>query len=149
MTQHPISFSSIWKRIHRVLHTQKTSIVMVSLISTRPLLVVSCGVSSSCILLVPPGSTTASVNSWIRFRFAIPPNILIGESDWFGLVNGTEETTIVSLPPLDQSRTGIVDISQSTTVIGTIAGASASAPTVTLTATTKGPTCNKAPDSYF
>jgi hypothetical protein len=56
--------------------------------------------------------------------------VQIARTDWFGVFNGTEETEIISMPPIDQPRTGQIAISQGTTLEGTIAGAT-STPTVT------------------
>jgi hypothetical protein len=81
-------------------------------------------------LSVPAGLGSAPGNSWIQFSFVRADNVQIARTDWFGVFNGTEETEIISMPPIDQPRTGQIAVSQGTTLDGTIGGAT-STPMVT------------------
>jgi hypothetical protein len=66
--------------------------------------------------------------SWARFSFRDADDVDVGISEWFGILDGTEETDVVSIPPVNQLRTGII-AAVSTTVTGSVAAATVPCPT--------------------
>ena len=58
--------------------------------------------------------------SWARFSFRDADDVDVGVSEWFGILDGTEENDVVSIPPVNQLRTGIIAAAVSTTVTGSV-----------------------------